>query len=60
MFKEDLNPDIIALVYEEVAILAMLDHSNIVKYIESYEDDTNLFIVMEYLEEATELQKLIN
>lgn len=60
MFKEDLNPDILQLVNEEVSILAMLDHSNIVKYIESYEDDTNLFIVMEYLEDATELQKLIN
>lgn len=59
MFKEDLNPDILALVNEEVHILAMLDHPNIVKYKESYEDDQNMFIVMEYLEESTELQKLI-
>lgn len=59
MFKEDLNPDILALVNEEVHILAMLDHPNIVKYMESYEDDQNMFIVMEYLEGSTELQKLI-
>lgn len=59
MFKEDLNPDILALVNEEVHILAMLDHPNIVKYKESYEDDLTMFIVMEYLEESTELQKLI-
>ena len=60
MFKEDLEADILAMVNEEVSILAMLDHSNIVKYIESYEDSTNLFIVMEYLEDAIELQKIIN
>ena len=59
MFKEDLNPDILALVNEEVHILAMLDHPNIVKYMESYEDDQNMFVVMEYLEGSTELQKLI-
>ena len=38
-----------SMVSEEVTILAMLDHPNIVKYIESYEDEHNLFIVMEYL-----------
>ena len=37
----------------------MLDHPNIVKYIESFEDEENLYIVMEYLENAQELQKQI-
>jgi serine/threonine protein kinase len=37
----------------------MLDHPNIIKYQECYEDDKNLYIVMEVLEGATELQKLI-
>jgi len=60
MFKEDLSPDVLELVNEEVAILAMLDHPNIVKYQESYEDEKNLYIVMEVLEEANELQKVIN
>ena len=60
MFKEDMDHEIMQMVNEEVKILAMLDHPNIVKYIESYEDKDNLFIVMEYLEEATELQKLID
>lgn len=36
MFKKDINPEILQLVNEEVQILAMLDHPNIVKYIESY------------------------
>jgi len=59
MFKEDLNPDILQLVNEEVEILAMLDHPNVVKYMESYTDDHNIYIVMEYLEDAEELQKMI-
>jgi len=59
MFKEDLDADIFQLVNEEVKILAMLDHPNIVKYNESYQDDKNMYIVMEYLEGASELQKVI-
>ena len=55
MFKEDLDPEIITLVNEEVNILAYLDHPNIVKYKESFEDDEILYIVMEYLPNATEL-----
>ena len=43
----------------EVENLAMLDHPYIVKYIESFEDETNLYIVMEYLEHSTELQSKI-
>lgn len=50
-----MDSEIVTIMSEEVTILAMLDHPNIVKYIESYEDEENLFIVMEYLEEATEL-----
>ena len=50
-----MNAEILQLVNEEVQILAMLDHPNIVKYIESYQDSQNLYIVMEYLEEAEEL-----
>ena len=60
MFKEELSYEDIELVNEEVTILAMLDHPNVVRYIESYEDDTNLFIVMEYLEESIDLQQMID
>ena len=52
MFKADLDPEALQLVTEEVQILALLDHPNIVKYVESFEDEENLYIVMEYLEEA--------
>jgi len=49
IMKEKLDPAIIKLAREEVAILSMLDHPNIVKYVESYEDNRYMFIVMEYL-----------
>ena len=39
MFKEDLNAEVIEIVNEEVLILAGLDHPNVVRYKESYEDD---------------------
>lgn len=60
MFKEELTYEDIELVNEEVTILAMLDHPNVVRYIESYEDETNLFIVMEFLEESIDLQQMID
>ena len=59
MMKETLDPDVMKLAREEVGILAMLDHPNIVKYVESYEDNRYMYIVMEYLEEATELYYVI-
>jgi calcium-dependent protein kinase len=34
---------------EEVAILTKLDHPNIVRYYETYEDDKNIYLVMEYI-----------
>ena len=38
----------------------MFDHPNIVKYVESYEDNRYMYIVMEYVEDAIDLYKLIN
>lgn len=49
MIKETLDPVVLQLAREETAILAMFDHPNIVKYVESYEDDRYMYIVMEYL-----------
>ena len=37
----------------------MLDHPNIVKYVESYEDERYMYIVMEYIKNATELTDVI-
>lgn len=59
MLKEHLTPQILSLVREEVAILSMLDHANIVKYVESYEDSRYMYIVMELLQDAVELQEVV-
>jgi calcium-dependent protein kinase len=47
--KDFLNPHSIQSIIEEVNILRGLDHPNIVKYFETYEDDLYIHIVMEYI-----------
>ena len=37
------------LIIEEVAILNKLDHPNIVKYFETYDDRQHIYLVMEYV-----------
>ena len=43
----------------EISIMATLDHPFIIKFIESFEDDRYIFIVMECLQDAIELKKLV-
>ena len=45
---------------EEINLLSSMDHENIANYIESFEDDKYLFIVMEDIEGAVELRHYIN
>jgi calcium-dependent protein kinase len=47
--KDGLTTDVKESILEEVDILRNLDHPNIVKYYDTYEDDLYLNIVMEYL-----------
>lgn len=47
--KDFLNPHNLKSLEEEVSILRNLDHPNIVKYFETYEDDYYIHIVMEYI-----------
>jgi calcium-dependent protein kinase len=47
--KDFLNTHSIESLIREVKILTGLDHPNIVKYFETYEDDHYLHIVMEYI-----------
>ena len=48
--KEGISKPLYDCIKLEVNILRRLDHPNIVKYYESFEDDVYLHIVMEYLE----------
>jgi calcium-dependent protein kinase len=47
--KDYLNPHNIESLIQEVKILINLDHPNIVKYFETYEDEFYIHIVMEYI-----------
>lgn len=37
----------------------MLDHTNIITYVESYEDKRYMYIVMEYFKQSSELKTII-
>ena len=49
--KEDneLNEDFYAEIKNELDIMKMCNHSNIQKYIEDFEDNSNIYIVTEYI-----------
>lgn len=47
--KDLLNTHSIQCIIDEVKILRSVDHPNIVKYFETYEDDNLIHIVMEYI-----------
>ena len=38
MQKTNFTPEHLAMIREEISILSMLDHTNIITYVESYED----------------------
>ena len=46
--KHDLKDNIDCII-EEVGILNRLDHPNIVKYFETYDDKKYMYLVMEYI-----------
>ena len=50
--------DELEAIKEEVAILTKLDHPNIVRYYETYEDDKNIYLVMEYISGVQLFQKI--
>ena len=47
--KDYLNSHLIQCIIDEIKILRSLDHPNIVKYFETYEDENLIHIVMEYI-----------
>ena len=46
--KKRLDIDMIRHIQEEVKILNTLDHPNIIKYYEDFENDKFIFLVMEH------------
>ena len=49
---------IVNSVYHEIKILKELDHPSIVKIFEYYKDETNIYIIMEYLKGGSLFERL--
>lgn len=45
-----MDPDDQNQLYQEVEILSQLDHPNVVRLVEIYEDDEMMYLVMELME----------
>ena len=56
--KKNLAKEYLDIIRDEVSILSMLHHPNIVQYVESFEDKKQLFIVMEHCGGGTLLDLL--
>lgn len=54
-FTKDLNESIM----NEIEILSKIDHTNVIKIIEFFEDDHNIFLITEFLEGGELYDKLI-
>jgi serine/threonine protein kinase len=59
ILKEMLSEQEKSFIKNEILIMSQLDHPAIIKYKECFEDDRYLFLVMEYIEEATDMAGLI-
>ena len=57
--KHHLKDDI-GNIINEVSLLSNLDHPNIVKYFETYDDATYLYLCMEYIQGQELIDKLTN
>lgn len=56
--KSKLSPSEIEALKDEVAILQTLDHPNIVKYYETYDDVKYIYLVMELCSGGELLERL--
>ena len=59
LLKPQMSASQIAQIKQEIGVLSMLDHTNIIKYVESFEDDRYMYIVTEYVQESRELSDIL-
>ena len=43
------------MIRDEISVLSIMDHKNIIKYVESFEDNRYMYIVTEYVENSRDL-----
>jgi serine/threonine protein kinase len=49
LLKNEMSERALNMIREEISVLSMLDHTNIIKYVESFEDHRYMYIVTEYV-----------
>ena len=49
----------VSMIREEISVLSMMDHPNIISYIESFEDNRYMYIVTEYVASSRDLQDIL-
>ena len=55
MLKSEMRQVELDSIRTEIQTLAVVDHINIINYIESFEDERYIYIVMEYIEKSKDL-----
>ena len=45
----------VRMMRQEISVLSMMDHTNIIKYVESFEDNRYMYIVTEYVHSSRDL-----
>ena len=60
LLKDGRSNRSLACVRKEISILSLMDHPNVIRYIESFEDDRYMYIVTEYLSKSRDLQDFVS
>ena len=47
------------MIRKEISILSLMDHPNIIKYVESFEDERFMYIVTEFIPQSKDLQEIV-
>ena len=55
LLKEMMSDRAVEMIREEISVLSMMDHDNIIKYVESFEDNRYMYIVTEYIHSSKDL-----
>lgn len=59
MLKEFMSKRVIDMIREEILVLSMMDHPNIIKYVESFEDQRYMYIITEYVAHSRDLSDIL-
>ena len=57
--KEAMSSRALEMIRDEITVLSMMDHTNIIKYVESFEDNRYMYIVTEYVQHSRDLSDLL-